>query len=160
MSTSVVDDKIISWAQYLHWADLNFDRYLFSNDDEKPSVKIALACHWFASEYVVIEGWLKLKNDSQEIKEFLFGNEDVIDLLRRARNAVYHFQDNPLDKRLEEFITDGSRVLWLAQLHKKFVEYLIEYPTLVWPFKDHGRDEFASNFYELIGWVPCAIKNI
>jgi hypothetical protein len=160
MSTSIADDKIISWAQYLHWADLNFDRYLLNDDDEEPSVKIALACHWFASEYVVIEGWLKLKKDSQEIEKLLHGNEDSIDLLRRARNVVYHFQDNPLDKRLEEFITDGSRVLWLAQLHKKFIEYLIEYPTLVWPFKDHRRDEFVSNFYELIGWTPCTIKNV
>jgi len=36
-----LDEKILSWAQYLQWADINFNRF-FCEDGHEPSTSIAL----------------------------------------------------------------------------------------------------------------------
>lgn len=152
----MIEDKLISWAQYLHWADLNIDRYLNLGECDD-SVKIAITFQWLASEYVAIEGWLSLGLSANAITEFIKNNENTVDLLRRARNAVYHYQKEPLDERLETFVNDSSRIVWAAELHRKFLIYLNEYPNTIFPCKQK-KGEFITEFYKLIGWVPRVEK--
>ena len=150
-----LDGKIVAWAQYLHWADLNFNRHL--SGDENISTEIAIAFQWFASEFVVIEGWKELNHARSSISALLAENAKEVELLRRARNAVFHFQKAPLDNRLSEFATGYGATGWLVDLHQEFLRYLLKYPTLVYPYSGR-RKEFVSTFFDVVGWIPEPLK--
>lgn len=152
----MIEDKLISWAQYLHWADLNIDRYLNLGECDD-SVKIAIVFQWLASEYVVIEGWLSLGLSTHAITEFIRDSEDTVNLLRRVRNAVYHYQKEPLDERLMAFTSDSSRIVWVAELHRRFLIFLNRYPNTIIP-RAQNIEEFTTEFYRLVGWVPSVKK--
>jgi hypothetical protein len=151
----VIEQKVISWFQYLHWADINFDRYICY--DESSVTEIAIAFQWFASEYVAIEGWKKVGFRDSEIDELLSKNQNSIDLLRRARNAVFHYQTTPYDKRLEEFAKQFHKDGWLVELHQLFLKFMLAYPGAIYPYSER-RKEFVSSFYEIVGWKPCLLK--
>jgi len=148
----LIDMKLVSWAQYLHWSDINFNRYVCS-DDEDSSYNISIALQWFASEYVVIDGWKEIQHHDTLIDDFVRLNASDIELLRRARNAVYHFQKNPLDDKLMDFSHAYSKNGWLVDLHMAFLNYLRNYPESVYPFKER-KDEFIEKFFGIVGWRP------
>jgi len=152
----MIENKFVAWTQYLHWADLNIDRYLDLGECDD-SIKIAIAFQWLASEYVAIEGWLNLRLNTHPITEFIRNNDKTVDLLRQARNAVYHYQNKILDKRMLAFVNDYSRIVWVAELHRKFLIYLNEYPNIIYPC-EYSKAEFLASFYRLIGWIPKAEK--
>ena len=57
---------------------------------------------WYATVYVVIEGWREIKATDPELDVLL--DDDRVDALRRFRNQIFHYQreyDNP---RLLEFL--------------------------------------------------------
>jgi len=146
-----LDEKVIAWGQYLHWADINFNRH-FCSDEDTPT-EIAISFQWFASEYVVIEGWREINHHEKTIFTLLDSNAEGIDLLRRARNAVFHFQKSPLDKRLMEFATAYGASGWLFDLHQAFLSYLLAYPSSVYPYSER-KEEFVSEFFDIVGWKP------
>lgn len=152
---ALIDQKVIAWFQYLHWADINFDRYICY--DESPATEIAIAFQWFASEYVVIEGWREVDFHDIDIDELLSKNQNSIDLLRRARNAVFHYQQSPFDKRLEEFAKEFHESGWLVDLHQLFLKFMLCYPESIYPYGER-REEFANSFYEIVGWKPCLLQ--
>ncbi|MBH03708.1 MAG: hypothetical protein CMP08_06240 [Xanthomonadales bacterium] len=83
--------EVASWGQHLLLAQLNADRWMCL-EENTAAESVALTFQFFASMFVVIEGWKKLKLRDQKIEEILDQNREGVDLLRRARNAVYHFQ--------------------------------------------------------------------
>lgn len=152
----MIDQKIVAWAQYLHWADINFNRFMSSEDDIASSIGIAF--QWFASEYVAIEGWKEIELESAIISKILEENEEGIGILRRARNAVFHFQVAPLEKRLFDFASEFGSNGWLIDLHQAFLAYLLDYPASIYPY-DYRREEFGEKFFELAGWKPCLLRS-
>jgi hypothetical protein len=67
-------EKLFAWARYLYWADIMFHRYIeagqvftLESRDDVPTDwaewwrYFALMSQWYASEYVVVEGWADLK---------------------------------------------------------------------------------------------------
>ena len=153
-----IKESIIAWAQYVHWADINIERFLELNDDVADSIKIAISAQWLASEYVALEGWINLNEKCFKIEEIINRNPEWVDIMRRYRNAVYHFQKKPLDKRLLLFNKDPARIFWAAELHKAFLQYLIDYPNKIYPI-EHRKEEFIQMYYSLIGWTPNIIKS-
>lgn len=151
-----LDRKIISWAQYLQWADINYNRYI-CDEENTTTEEIAKCLQWFASEYVVIDGWTEIKATNEKIDKILTEKSSSIQLLRRARNAVYHYQKKPLDKRLIEFVSDFSHDSWLIDLHEFFLMYLLNYPASIYPYEER-KEEFVYKFYEVIGWKPYVSK--
>lgn len=149
----MIDRQIVSWAQYLHWAEINFNRYIC--DEGETAEEIAKALLWFASEYVVIEGWRESQFTEPEIEGILERNAESIEILRRARNAVFHFQKEPYEKRIMAFAVEFERDGWLVDLHEAFLRFLRNFPRSVYPY-DERFSEFEAAFYEIIGWQPRA----
>lgn len=81
--------------------------------------------YWYASLFVVIEGWGDLGLKDSEIDKLLESKN--VDLLRRYRNGVFHFQKDYWDNRFTGFIIEGQNcVEWIRHIHKEFSRYFLE----------------------------------
>lgn len=146
---------IVPLSQYIHWADLNFERFLAT--DGSSAENIGISFYWFASEYVVIEGWRAISIQDDEIDSIIASNEPGIDLFRRARNAVFHFQERPWEERLVRFAHHFGQDDWLAKFHRATLRFLLEYAQKNYPYETR-KDEFAETFFQIIGWKPKLYK--
>ena len=146
---------VIAWGQYVHWCDLQFNHSLeISQDTSKSNSVICAMVHWLAAEYVVLEGWQQLGHDDFNINELLTLYPENVDLLRRCRNSVYHFQKEIMDRRFMKIISNENETLpWLTALHYEFQKYLLNYP-----YRFSGAQEeqegLAEKMAECIGWWP------
>ena len=53
----------------------------------------------------------------------------IVELLKRYRNGVFHFQRNYNDKRFLEFMTQGNdAVTWVRRLNEQFGRFFLQYP--------------------------------
>jgi hypothetical protein len=80
--------------------------------------------YWYAELYVVVEGLQQLKLSDPVIDSLLASPN--LDLLRRYRNGVFHYQKNYFDDRLLNFMRDGQNgATWAQQLTEVIGEYLL-----------------------------------
>lgn len=79
---------------------------------------------FYALLYVVVEGYreLKLKDDAIDA---LLAKDKYEDQLRRFRNAVFHYQKHPFDKRLIEFLDAKDSEHWVKSLHDAFAKFFV-----------------------------------
>jgi hypothetical protein len=81
---------------------------------------------WYSQLYVVVEGWRELGLQDTNIDELL--KSPNIELLRRYRNGVCHFQKDYFDDRFQEFISEGEKVVeWVRELNREFGRWFLEY---------------------------------
>lgn len=75
-------------------------------------------CLWYATLYVVVEGWRdELRLSSVEV-DALLADVTMVESLRRFRNGTFHFQGTYYDDRLIEFVGKGeASAQWVALLH-------------------------------------------
>lgn len=107
--------------------------------------------------YVVIEGWKEASLSDPIIDELLNVYPDYVDLLRRFRNGVFHFQSKMFDKRLSEFVQNGSEtLLWAFALFYEFKRFYWLYPEQAFKHRDHRR-EFRITLHKMVGWLPTDI---
>ena len=79
---------------------------------------------WYGNLYVVVEGWRDLDLTDPDIDKLLESSN--VDLLRRFRNGVFHFQRDYYDKRFVEFLTDGEDVVgWVRDLNGHLGRFLL-----------------------------------
>lgn len=79
---------------------------------------------WYGQLYVVIEGWQALGLSDTEVDKLL-GSANV-DLLKRYRNGVFHFQENYFDDRFIGFMQRGQKAAeWAGGLNRAFAAYFI-----------------------------------
>jgi hypothetical protein len=71
---------------------------------------------------VVVEGYKKLKCECPQVGELLESKENA-DALRRLRNAVFHCQKDPIDKRLIEFMAKKESEKRVKSLHDSFEKF-------------------------------------
>jgi hypothetical protein len=91
--------------------------------DQDATRCVGLLSYWFASLYVVVEGWRDLELQDSEV-EALLSDSAKLDLLRRFRNGVFHFQASYTDKRFSEFFGEGlAAVGWAQILNSAFFEF-------------------------------------
>jgi len=79
--------------------------------------------YWYAGLYVVCEGWQELKLTDPDIDRLLASS--YLDVLRRYRNGVFHYQQDYFDVRIREGIKAGEPFRqWLDELMQHFNRYL------------------------------------
>lgn len=72
---------------------------------------------WYATLFVVAEEWVSDQTLRDDEVDALLKTENL-DLLRRFRNGVFHFQSRYYDPRLTDFVAAGAgSAAWIRQLH-------------------------------------------
>jgi len=153
-------DQILAWARYLSWCDMHrgrLDRYDERTDDGTPDVEkwyfIALLTQWYASLWVVIEGWQQIPFADPEIDDLIDSSPRFCGLLKRFRNGVYHFQPNLLEPRLIDFLEKSDvTMLWARLLHHEFLRFFWELLDSI-PGEDN-KQNIRDSVREMIGWLP------
>ena len=154
-------ERTLTWARYLYWADLSlrhWDAYVegarLQGEYEDWWRFFALQSHWYASEYVVIEGWRDAGLHDPVIDHALNGWADVVDMLRRYRNGVFHFQPNLIEARFDPFLQDSQRsMFWAHYLHHEFLRYYWAYVHR-FPGTADDRAEWRDTILGIVGWIP------
>lgn len=154
-------EKLIAWARYLHWADVHrhhFDVWMEKehdvNNDREGWEFIALMSTWYASLWVVVEGWKSIPLVDLSVDELLQVAPRYEALLKRYRNGVFHYQPRLIEKRLIDFLAeeDGS-VYWIHLLHSEFCRFYWELMFRS-PVPEPLLSEVRKSVYGIVGWVP------
>lgn len=74
--------------------------------------------------YVVIEGYKELNFQDHKIDELL-ANEDNVSKLRRFRNGIFHFQQDPVPAKVSDFLLTKDSEDWIKQLHLSFNAWFV-----------------------------------
>jgi hypothetical protein len=126
-------EELLSLHRYYIWAnrmreyfDANLDK---SCDTEGPRAWFAddpgiFLSYWYSALLVVIEGWRELNLSDTEIDKLL--TSDNVDLLRRYRNGVCHYQHQYFDPRFLNLISTSGVALWARQLNLAFGRYFLD----------------------------------
>lgn len=77
---------------------------------------------WYSLLRVVVEGYQELKLSDPAIDEFL-NRTDYVDALRRFRNAIFHYQTDPLSDKLMAFLELEESTKWAIGLNKAMESY-------------------------------------
>jgi len=155
-------ERLASWARYLYWCELHrqrFDAWVESGigvDDDRWKF-VALLSSWYASLWVVIEGWQQVPLADAAVDEFLAAAPKYQDLLKRYRNGVYHYQPRMLDSRLTEFLEEGEgAVYWSHLIHEEFCRFYWELFASP-PIPASLLPEFRETMIGIVGWIPDTI---
>ena len=74
---------------------------------------------------MLIEGWKELKLSDQKVNSLI--ESPNVDLLRRYRNGIFHFQKDYYDKRFMDFMSEGENcAVWVRQLREAFGDYFLK----------------------------------
>lgn len=91
----------------------------FDRGELKSGPTVALLSYWFASLFVLAEGWRDLSLSDPAIDALL--TADHVDILRRYRNGVFHYQQDFADNRFTGMISEGlDTIRWVKELDSAF----------------------------------------
>lgn len=79
---------------------------------------------YYALLYVVVEGYQEIKCSDEKV-DALIGQEDFVNNLRRFRNAVFHYQAEPLGPKLLNFLVQDNSEVWIRDLKIALNEYFL-----------------------------------
>ena len=79
---------------------------------------------WYAALFVAIEGWQELELADPDIDALL--SSPNVDLLRRFRNGVYHYERNYNDPRFLDLLQAQDVVPWVRRLNLAFGRYFLQ----------------------------------
>jgi hypothetical protein len=87
---------------------------------------------WYALLYVVIEGYKEMGLSDVDLDRLLV-RADYVDLLRRFRNSILHYQEDALcDKHTAFLYAEGSEK-WILDLNRAFEAFFLrELPIEEW----------------------------
>jgi hypothetical protein len=129
----IKDSEIFTLHKYFVWANkmrINFEALLNQNIQEIiPHSQFEIESnlymsYWYGGLYVVIEGWKELGLADEKIDALL--DSPNVNLLRRYRNGVFHFQRDYFDERFLGFMRDGINcVEWIRNLNLEFGRYFL-----------------------------------
>lgn len=129
------DIEIVTLHRYYIWANkmrTDFDEILKKKlhktipDDQYEIESNLYMSYWYAALYVVIEGWKELGLRDDKIDILL--DSPNVELLRRYRNCVFHFQLEYYDERFLKFMRDGINcVEWIRNLNLEFGRYFLSW---------------------------------
>jgi hypothetical protein len=120
-------------GRYVFWADKmrhDFNNHIINrtqpDDFYFEQHGLIYMSYWYGSLYVVVEGWQELKLTDPIIDGLL--RSPHVDLLRRYRNGVFHFQRKFHDERFWDLMLAGREAVeWVSQLHREFRRYFMEF---------------------------------
>jgi hypothetical protein len=88
---------------------------------------------WYSLLFVVVEGYIELSCQDAEVNALL-ANEDYVNLLKRFRNATFHYQADFLSPKLGDFLAAEGSSKWIQSLNRAlkafFERELINNPDL------------------------------
>jgi len=127
------DPNIITLHRYFDWADRmrkRFEEKLIesgSGEDIGEDLEYLIdMSYWFAGMYVVIEGWKELGLNDSKIDKLLTSSN--LDLLRRYRNAVFHYQKDYYSEKFRELMEEGDdSIQWVKDVTNAFSAYFLNY---------------------------------
>lgn len=88
--------------------------------------------YWYGGLYVVCEGWKDLGLKDQAIDKLL--DDPKLELLRRFRNAAFHYQKDYLSTKYLEFTGDSESVEYVRSLSKELGRWFLNW------FKNHKNE--------------------
>jgi hypothetical protein len=173
-------ERFVCWARYLHWADLQRRHYLAwtetqgKRDDMESAWELTwLEAAWYASLYVVVEGWGEVPLSDPAVDDLLAANPRYTENLKRYRNSVFHYQSthDKIHKRQAGFRAEGLvSVAWAHLLHDEFCRvYWQKLPRVAhYPDSPQQNERYAQRAAELVGeirgcmqalvgWIPTQI---
>jgi len=154
-------EKLMAWARYLHWADVHrrhFEVWMeqghdVANDREGWEF-IALLSAWYASLWVVVEGWKSIPLADSSVDELLQIAPRYEALLKRYRNGVFHYQPRLIERRLLDFLAEeGGSASWIHLLHSEFCRFYWELMVNS-PVREPLLSEIRNSVYGIVGWIP------
>ena len=123
------NSQLYSLRRYYIWSDSM--KSLFVQELEVTSLgvssnynlKFMYMSYWFASTYVLVEGWNRCKLTDPIIDQLLKSHN--VRLLCDYRNSVFHFQTTENDvKTLTSLLTAGQQAVeWMLLLNQAFSNY-------------------------------------
>ena len=124
--------QLFALHRYFIWSDrmrVHFDNALRNKEKlDHGSFQIETflyMSYWYGGLYVLIEGWKELKLSDQKVNSLI--ESPNVDLLRRYRNGIFHFQKDYYDKRFMDFMSEGENcAVWVRQLRKAFGDYFLK----------------------------------
>lgn len=146
-------------ALHLHWITADAIREQIKRDLERKSIRKSRTFEtaaqqfstgqtlivFYALFYVVVEGYRELKLEDEAI-DILLCKNDYEDRLRRFRNAVFHYQKRPLDKRLVDFLNASDSEYWIRALHKAFESFFLRKLPVAEIYNRIKNNESSSDF--------------
>ena len=83
-----------------------------------------LMSHWYAALYVVVEGYVESCFQDAIIDDMLISKN--VDLLKRYRHGVCHFQEKYFDGRFTDFMGSPDSAQWVGRLNEEFGRFFLE----------------------------------
>ena len=100
----------------------------------------------------MIEGWRDRSFDDPTIHQLL-GLGSHAELLRRYRNAIYHYQPTLIEPRPVAFLAEAEEAVpWTDTLHHEFCRFFDEMLASI-PGQSNRR-RLRESVIALIGWLP------
>jgi hypothetical protein len=158
-------DEALALGRYLSWADLLnrlFEAEMGNEvDSTDPEASMehewrwfGLMCYWYSSLQVVVEAWDALGFSDPVIDQLLAHPKQFRTLLRRHRNATFHYQPSLLDPRFIELLAHGAvHVYWVRALHDEFVRFYAELLSAKMVTTGQ-RTELRENIEAVLHWFP------
>lgn len=101
----------------------------FSMATDEGIVTYAYMSYWYASLWVVVEGWQKLDLHDQEIDGLL--DSPNVERLKLYRHSVFHFHEDYFSKpALAIVASDDTPVEWTRALSSAFGRWFLEHRSL------------------------------
>ena len=126
-------EQLYALHRYFIWGNKmreHFDEKLRQhprNKKEKNGLEIETILYmsyWYGGLYVVIEGWKELSLKDELIDELLRSKN--VELLKRYRNATFHYQEEYWSKKFTDFMDSGRNcVKWIRKLNSEFGRYFL-----------------------------------
>jgi len=158
-------DQTFAFARYLSWADLLKTLFRAEMAREAPVSDtdefrehewrwFGLMCYWYSSIHVVIEAWDQMGFADPVIDRLLAHPRQFRTLLRRYRNAVFHYQSSLLDPRFVELLEHGAaHVYWVEALHEELIRFFAEHLASLMVTNEQ-RAEQRDHVEAVVHWYP------
>ena len=128
-------DSVVSLHKYYMWATYmaaELEKEMpkitrpISWADPKALHAFMFMSYWYATLYVVAEGWQELRLSDPAVDALL--STPQLALLRRYRNGVFHFQKDYCDDRYRGLFDQGQAAKkWVNDLHHAFTAYFTQW---------------------------------
>lgn len=120
-------------ALYKHWCVADSVKATIAIDIEAPSPGFSPEIEqlgqmhsafmrlsvFYSLLFVVVEGYRGVGVSDPAVEEML-ADEERVKMLRRFRNANFHYQEDPFSKKLMEFLEREDGPAWTRALHAAF----------------------------------------
>jgi hypothetical protein len=84
---------------------------------------------FYALMYVVVEGYQELGCQDPAVDRLL-AQSDFVDSFRRFRNAVFHYQGEPISPKLTEFLDSKGSEQWTQDLYRALKGFFESQPPI------------------------------